>query len=267
MKLSIGKAWDEAKAIAGRDGNVLLAIALALLVLPGTIIETVAPSSLRGEETPLWVSLLGLVALLVNLAGQLAISRIALERVGTVGDALAIAFRRLAALFGALMLVVLPFALILGVILLGAGGDMDPQKLPPGPALAILAVMLVFVFVLVRLLFLTPLAADQPGGPVALLGGAWRLSRGRSGRLLLVILLLMLVALLLVAGLGGALSAAVILLLGPVEPFNLSALLVALIQQVLAAIVSVFLALTVARLYVQARGGGAMASVPDAGHQ
>jgi hypothetical protein len=57
----------------------------------------------------------------------------------------------------------------------------------------------------------------------------------------------------------------VILAFGEIAPGNLSALLVALIQQVLAALVSVLFVVVVCRLYAQAVNGTVEASVPQAG--
>jgi hypothetical protein len=202
---------------------------------------------------------------LLGVGSQLAISRIALGPSTTVGEALALAFRRLPVLFGALLLAVLPFVLLVSLLALSRGSDLNPRDIPPVLALPMLLILLAGLYVLVRLMFVTPLAADRTLGPVAVLKEAWRLSRGRAGKLFLLILILMFVALLLIGALGGALSAVVIIALGEIAPGNLSALLVALIQQVLAAIVSVLFILVVCRLYAQAVGGTNQASVPHAG--
>ncbi|NJC04229.1 hypothetical protein GGQ97_000022 [Sphingomonas kaistensis] len=265
MKLSIGQAWDEARGVFRADGKAIFAVALALTVLPGAILETIAPSNLRTNETPWWIALLGLVAALLSLTSQIAISRIALGPSTTVGGALALAFRRMPALFGALLLAILPFALVLTTIGMTQGTDLTPATVPPAMAGAVLLIMLVGLFVLIRLLFLTPLSAERREGPIALLRSAWQLSRGHFLKLLGVILLLLLVALLLVGALGGAVSAVAILALGPIAPGNLSALLVALVQQGLAAMVSVLFVVVVCRLYAQAAGEGFVRSVPDAG--
>ena len=79
------------------------------------------------------------------------------------------------------------------------------------------------------------------------------------------ILIMALVAALLVWGLGSALSTVVLFALGPIAAGNVSAALVELIQEGLAAIVSVLFVVVVCRLYVQATGGGSVASVPHAG--
>lgn len=269
MKLSIGKAWDEAKATLARDGSALSAIALALLVLPGAVLETIAPSSLRDPSNPsIGLQLIGLLVLLITLGGQIAISRIGLEAGGTVGQTIAHGFRRLPFLFGALIIIALPFMLLVTGIIAGTAGlDVNLRELPPLTGALVLMVLLAFLFVLVRMLFLTPFAADRGGGSIALLRGSWALSAGRAGRLFVLIALLLIVALVLIGGLGGALAAVIILALGPIEPGNVSALLIALSQQVLSAAVSVLFALVVARLYLQARDGQATVSVPDAGHQ
>jgi len=266
MKLSIGKAWDETRAILSRDGGPLITVALALMVLPGTVLETLSPSSSRGEDTPGWVALVGLLAALISLTGQLAISRIALGRTTTVGEAIALAFRRLPVLFGSLLLISLPFAIVVGVPVIAASGGGVPTQLPRSYALPLLVAMLLFVFVLVRMLFLTPLAADRTAGPIALIKESWRLSRGRALRLFGLFVLLLIVGLIVLGGLGGAVSAVILLLLGAAEPGSLSALLIALVQQVLSAAVSLIFIIIVCRLYLQAMAASSNASVPDAGH-
>ena len=154
----------------------------------------------------------------------------------------------------------------MGAIGMSQGEALTPGNLSPAVALVLLLLLLLGIFVLIRLLFLTPLAADADLGPVALLKGAWRLSSGRFPKLFLLVLLLMLVALLLVGALGGALSAVVILALGKIAAGSVSALLVALIQQGLTALVSVLFVVVVCRLYAQAKGP-AQVSVPHAGHE
>lgn len=268
MKLSIGQAWDDAKGVFRADGRAIFAIALALTVLPGAILETVAPSSTRTTDTHWSISLLGLFAALLSLTSQIAISRIALGHPSTVGGALALAFRRVPALFAALFMVLLPFALLFTTLIMSQGADLNgnPVRLPPIYAIPALGLMLAAVYVLIRLIFLTPLAADRDLGPIGLLKETWRLSRGRFLKLLGLVAILMVVGLLLLGALGGALSAVLILAFGPIAPGSLSALLVALIQQVLAAAVSVLFVVVACRLYLQASRGEANVSVPHAGH-
>lgn len=268
MKLSIGQAWDEAKRVFRADGRAIFAIVLALAVLPGAILETAAPSSTRTADTPWWIALLGLVAALLSLTSQIAISRIALGYPSTVGGALGLAFRRVPALLGALLLAIVPFVLALTAMTmsLGVAATLTPANVSASVALVLLVIMLATVFVLIRLIFLTPMAADRDLGPIGLLKETWHLTRGRFLKLLGLIVILMLVGLLLVGALGGAVSAVIILAFGPIASGSLSALLVALVQQLLAATVSVLFIVVVCRLYLQATRGNANVSVPHASH-
>ena len=176
-----------------------------------------------------------------------------------------LAFRRMPQLFGALFLVVLPLALILFGLTMARGGDLAPNAIPPVLAIPAMLVLLLALFVFVRLLFLTPLAADADLGPVGLLKHGWGLSRGRAATLFLLVLLLLLVAAVLVIGLGGALATVIILALGEIAPGNVSALLVGLVRQMLAATVTVLFVVVVCRVYAQAKSGATHASVPSAG--
>ncbi|WP_426267950.1 hypothetical protein [Sphingomonas sp. LHG3443-2] len=269
MKLSIGQAWDDTKAVFRADGGAIFAIALALTVLPGAILETAAPSGMRNTDTHWSIALLGFVAALLSLTSQIAVSRIALGHPTTVGGALALAFRRVLALLGALVLAIVPLALVLAALSLslGATPTTTPANLPPSVLAGLLLALLVLLFVLIRLMFLTPLAADTDLGPVALLKRTWQMTRGHFLKLFGLVVILMLVGLLLLGALGGALSAVIILAFGTIEPGNLSALLVALVQQLLAVLVSVLFIVVTCRLYLQAsRGGEANVSVPHAGH-
>lgn len=269
MKLSIGQAWDDAKGVLRADGRAIFAIALALIVLPGAVLETAAPSGTRTNDTHWSIALLGLVAALLSLTSQIAIARIALGHPSTVGGALGLAFRRVPALLGALLLAIVPLALVLMLFgfSMGSMEGLTPATVPASAVIGVLVVMVVTFFLLIRLMFLTPLAADTDRGPVNLLKQSWALSRGRFLKLFTLVVLLMVVGLLLIGALGGALSAVIILAFGAIEAGSLSAALVALVQQLLAAAVSVLFIVVACRLYLQAsRGDDASVSVPHAGH-
>lgn len=265
MKLSLGQAWDETKAVLARDGSLIAAVALALLVLPGTLAGLFAPPRPDAPEPSTAMSLLGFVTTLIGLAGQLAISRIALGPSVTVGQAIRIGFARLPVFFAAMLLVALPIVLLLVPVLIAGEGRL-PEEPSPGLALLVLLLAPIVVYVLVRLLPVTPLAVDSRLGPVGLLRQSWALTKGRAGRLFLLVLLVLLAGTVLLIGLGGGVGAVTILLLGAPEPGNLSALIVALVTQLLNAVVSVVFGVMVSRLYVQLTSSRASAaSVPDAG--
>jgi len=112
--LSISAAWEESKAILGRDGQLYLSVALALIALPTTINTLVNPGGMT-NSTPGWAALLGLVASLIGVAGQLALIRLALGPSVTVGGAIVHGLRRLPVYIASVLIIILCF-LIVGVL-------------------------------------------------------------------------------------------------------------------------------------------------------
>ena len=88
-KLSISKAWDETRETLKRDGGLLVTIALALMVLPGIVRELVTPAAPAGQlpKVGYWV-IVAVIALIIALAGQLAVIRLAIGSRLTVGEAI-----------------------------------------------------------------------------------------------------------------------------------------------------------------------------------
>lgn len=274
MRLSIGQAWSETKEVLRRDGSLIAVVALALLVLPGTLVGLAEPATAAtARQGGDWTGALALVSGLIGLAGQIAISRIALGPPLTVGQAIGTGFRRLPAFFLSALLWIAPFVIAVTGLLAASGADFSNPSAPlpeasPTIGLAILALMILFLIVAVHMLFTTPAAAGERSlGPIGLLKRSWSLSRGHGLKLFGLLLLVILAAVVLVVGLGSALASVFLLLLGDPEPFNLSALFVALVQQLLNAIISVSLAVLIARCYAQLMGEREpSASVPHVGH-
>lgn len=270
MRLSLGNAWDEAKAVLRRDGRALVAIVLALLVLPGAVAELATPNVSPGQSAPNgWWDLLNILAMLLSLTGQIAITRIALGFEGTVGEAIAVGFRRLPALLGALLLWVLPFALIVVAILLATGADLSGEIKPqPVAGLALLPVLLVFFYILFRLLLVTPVVTAEPVGPVAALKRSWKLTGGHWGKLFLAVLLIALVATIVIGALQFAIGTVILFAAGTPDQWSVSDLLLTLVGQLLGGAFSLVFAAIVASFYRQlAVAPEAHPSVPDAGHR
>jgi len=77
-KASISTAWDESKRVFATDSRALTAVALALLVLPSTILGTVSPKTLMGAApVDTSVGLVALIVMLIGLVGRVTIARIA----------------------------------------------------------------------------------------------------------------------------------------------------------------------------------------------
>jgi hypothetical protein len=275
MKLSIGQAWSEATAVLRRDGGLIATVALALLVLPGALVGIIAPPGSTGEEGGP-AGILVLIATLIAFAGQIAIARIALGPALTVGQAIGLGFQRFLSFFAAWILWLLPFILVVALILTAGGVDVEalsasnsgtPPSVPGWVSLAIALLMIMLIVVAARMLLLTPAAAAERLGPVGLLKRSWQLSRGHSLKLFGLLVLLGIMFVVLVLGLGSAIGTVVILALGRPEAWSISALLLALVEGVLSAVISVFSAVLLARAYAQLTGSSqASVSVPDAGH-
>ena len=258
--LSLSKAWDESKAIATRDGRLIGAVALALVLLPQTILGVVVPPpGLSGEAAPAWVPGLSLLAAAIGLVGQIAIVRLALGST-SVGEAIAHGLRRAAPAIGALMLFALPLALILMLLLLAVGGPGSLDALSGGgtPAPAVGGVILLFIVIVaaisIRFQMIVPLAAVQSANPIHILRRSWALTRGHYWRLLTFLFMIMVLAvvLLLVAEMVGGIIAKVAF--GDVKPLGVGALVVALITSAAQAVFTALSSLMLARIYVQLSG-------------
>lgn len=269
-KLSISKAWDETRAILARDGKLIAAVALALIVLPAAVgVMAAPPPSLSAQDPPSWAPWLGLLIALIGIAGQIAMIRLALTPI-VVGDAIAHAFRRLLPAFLALLLFSLALAVLLVPILIALVGA-DGLKAaasgtpPPDVAGAVLLVGVVAIAAFARFQLIMPTASAESGGPIKILKRSWTESRGHYWRLLAFVLLCLVLAVVLVLFVGQVMGGIVArTLFGTIEPFSGGALVAGLIggasQAAFSAVVSVMLA----RIYVQLNGEGiAEASVPS----
>jgi len=264
-KLSISKAWDEARETLGRNASLLTTVALALFVLPGVVSDVVTPAAPPGEIPTLgtW-TIVTVVALLIALVGQLAVIRLAIGSRLTVGEAIGHGARRAPAYFVATIIWILPF-LIIGALLFGMVAK-DPTNAPPAAAFALLLLACVMLFFAIRMLMTSPVASAEPVGPVAIIKRSWEMTRGNWWRLFAFFLLFVIAVLVAVTAVGAVAGVIAELVLGGDEPLTVGALFVALLTQLVSAAVSVVLMVMLARIYVQLAGDGAAeASVPTSG--
>jgi hypothetical protein len=256
VKLSIGKAWEEASAFLGREARLVAPVALATFALPSALSGWAFPGGATGAMG--WIILL---VLIVGLIGQMTIVLLANGWRGSIGEAMGKAARRLPVLIGALLLVFLPIILIailaLGAIL-GSAGITDPTTLTPQtiarvPNIGWIMLLLILFFIVagVRLFPVTAIAANEPVGPIALLRRSWRLTSGSFWRLLALVLLLGALTMVVSWAVTAVIGSVAALAAGEPRPFNLSALLVALATGLVGAILSTISATMVGRVYAQ----------------
>lgn len=260
-RLSITTAWNEAAEILKRDFGALFTVALALGALPSVVLEALGPGRVGPGEVPqpgLWMLLIPLVVLL-SIAGSIAIASLALGRERVVGSAIAHGFRRVPAMFGALLILLFPMVVLITVLAVALG--LQPETLiNPSPAtvgklaLLVLLFLVVILYFAVRLMLMTPVAAAERTGPVEILRRSWALTRGHFWKLLGFVLLIALAAaviMMVVSILVGLLIAAIA---GPPEPGSLAALLNLLLGGLVNAGFSAVFGTLVARVYVQLAG-------------
>lgn len=265
-KVSISRAWDETKAILGRDGRLLMAIALALFVLPGLVSDLLSEPTRSGAIPQMGPGmLLGLIAVLIALVGQMAIVRLAVGPPLTVGEAIGHGARRMPVYLAATLLWLFPLGLI-GVAIVTAVRARSPDQLPPSAALALLVLLAAVLYLAVRMLMTSPVASVERGGPIAALKRSWQLTRGNWGRLFVFLMLFLVLVGVLTLAVGSILGLVTTILLGTPEPMSIGALVVSLVSQLLAAALSVLFTVMLARIYVGITAGREPeASVPHSG--
>jgi hypothetical protein len=264
-KLSISQAWDETRAILARDGKLIVAVALALFVLPGILLNVLLPQAPAGEMPGrgAWV-LVALLVLLISLLGQLAVIRLALGPHVSVGEAIAHGARRLLSYVGAILVWTLPLILVASALYEMAGTDRARPS--PVAAVGLLALGLIGLFLSVRLVLLSAVASAEHGGPVAVLRRTWELTSGNWWRLFGFLLVFAIAALALIWALRSVVGLIAQLAFGSVAPLSIGGLIVIIVAQLLSAAISVVLVVMIARIYAQRTGRGeAQAGVPNSG--
>ena len=271
--LSISRAWDETREIFRRDGKLIIAVALALIVLPQAVTSLAAPPGTGGSANPSGtVQLMMIAVFLLSLWGQLSIIRLALGPSTTVGDAIQHGLRRFPAALGAFVIMILGMAILLIpiVMIFAIALGIDAASIQPGQAngpfgLLILIMALTVIAISIRFMLVSSVASAEAIGPLAILKRSWSLTAGNYWRLLGFIVLLLIAALAIIAAasvIGGLLAR----LVSPtIEPFSLSALIIALISAAAQGVFSVLAAVMLTRIYTQVAGRDVEASVPSTG--
>jgi hypothetical protein len=265
-KLSLSRAWDETKMVLARDGRLFIAVALALFVLPGIVLDVVLPTARSpGELPPMgpWM-VVAAIALLVSVVGQLAVVRLSMGPHISVGEAIVHGARRLVPYIAAVLAWALPVLVVCSA--LAALLKANPDHPSAAAALALIAAALIGIFLWVRLMLAWAVASAEEGGPVAILQRSWNLSRGNWWRLFAFVVLFAIGAFCLVYAVEVVFGLVARTMFGELEPLTLGTLLVAIVSQLVSAVIWVLFFVMVARIYLQRSGARpGQPSVPSSG--
>lgn len=263
-KLSLSRAWEETTAVLARDGRLFLAVALALFVLPGLILNVTVPVAHAGEFPPAgsWMAV-ALVALLISLVGQMAVIRLAIGHVA-VGEAIMHGVRRVPFYIAATLLWLVPILLIGSALYAYLLANQSKPSIAASLALILLCAL--FAFVAVRLMLSSAVASAENIGPIAILRRSWELSKGNWWRLFVFLLLFGIGALALLWAVDSVAGLVIRVIVEDAGPRSLGGLLISIVSQLLSGLLSVVLFVMLARIYVQrAEGGPVESSVPRSG--
>jgi hypothetical protein len=269
-KLSITTAWNETADILRRDFGALFTIALALNALPQILMQALIPTQTPPGAMPalgLW-ALLFPIMIILAMVGTIAITSLALGRERVVGAAIGHGFRRFLPLFGASFLIGIGFSILFIALALAFGINVerfvaDPAGVGGRLALLVLICLPIALFVGVRMMMTTPVAAAESGGPIAILSRSWALTRGHFWKLLGFLLLVGIVFVIIMIVVGMVFGVLIALVAGRPEPGNFASVLLLILTGVVNAGVIAVLTSLIARVYVQLAGDPAVSQVFD----
>jgi hypothetical protein len=269
--LSISKAWDESSAFLKREMRLITPVALATFMIPATLFGWYNPSGDPNLASGGLGWPLTLVILILAMTGQMTIAGLAIGWSGSVGSALRHAFGRVWGLLATVLLLFIPMTVILILVIavmVGGAGLTDPSQVTPEALAAlpqvsftVLIATLIFLFVAVRIFPLSAVAMTETANPIRLLARCWQLTRGHFLRLLGTLFLILIASFVASVAVTAVIGSVMTLVAGEPQPYNLSALIVALFDGVISAGISAISAVLVGRIYVQLSAGEA--SVPD----
>lgn len=273
--LSITAAWNETATFVKREAALLFPLAFMLIALPVAVMEAVAPAARPGEvpEAGPWLVMVP-VAAVAAIVGNIAISYLALRPGTSVAEALARGLRRLLPMLGAVLVLVLVclvlFFVVSMVVVLAVPGAIAVAAAAPGaaPDPAILRATLIMLVILVpiilffavRLMLMTPAAAAEDIGPLAIIRRSWRLTSGHFWKLLGFVLLVGILFWVLSFAINAVGGSIAILVGGPLRPGSTSAFLIILLMAAVNTLVTPLMTSLIARIYAQLAGAVAQPS-------
>lgn len=191
--LSIEDAYLWVQRFVAREWRLMLPVALAFMALPTLVLLLVAPQSAQLDPATVaknpaaamnvlaWLAPAQIVIFIIGSAGWLAITAMALVPGISVREALAVAARRLGILIASLLLIAVGelILLVVGVVALTFA------RVPPIAIQSVMvsAFLILNIFVVIRLVPLTPMIVRRRIGPASALRESWIMTAGVSWRI------------------------------------------------------------------------------------
>lgn len=260
--LSISTAWNQTAEFVKRESGLILPIAFLMIAVPGALMQILMPEPAAPGEMPeagAWL-LIFPIAIVASVIGTVAISTLALRPGTSVGEALQRGVRRFIPLFlASLLLFLAAMVIAIPIILVVAGGAVmsgggDPAALAGPILLVALILFVIFIAFWVRLMLMTPVAAAEEVGPVAIIRRSWSLTGGHFWKLLGFALLLMIVGAIVVFAITAIFGILVFALAGAPEPGSTSMILMTIVSALLQSVLSAVFVTMIARIYAQLAG-------------
>ncbi len=210
-KLDMGKAWTQATGLIGTNKDTISAIAGLFFFLPSLASALLVPElanppqpspdadpqlAMRAMMDQMsaiyaanWPLLLGLV--IAQFAGSMSLFALLTDRGNpTVGEALRTGLASLPSYLAAQAVTVLGASLAIGIPL----GVISAFGGPAVAVLAVLAALILIVYVMVKLSLVAPvIAIEGDRNPFTALARSWQLTKGNSLRIVLFVGLLIIV--------------------------------------------------------------------------
>ncbi len=198
--LALGAIWEETAAFVRAELSLLLPIALLGFGLPTVVLLLAVPMDAATTGMPKIGAWMGwfVPCGILSMLGSLAVSALALRPGVSVRESIGLAFSRLPAGLGLLLLYVgLQFAMALPLGLVAALELRFAGKLGPTSMVLNLACIAITIWLFVRLMPIWAVLSDHGQSPWSAVRAAFRLTRGCYPKLLLLRVVMVFASLLL----------------------------------------------------------------------
>lgn len=202
VNFDMNRTWSQATALVGANFQLLAVIAGIFLLLPSVAIYLAMPDFFMGlqmqqnpeditrmmEDSAAPLIAFGLIAFVFQMLGYMAMIALMGEDRPTVGEALGIALRRMPAIIGATLLMVLVYIAVSLVLGLAVGVVVAAATTVAGQGIAIaltvlvvIVVLLVMVYLMTRFTLVMPvIVLDAVTNPVEALKISWRATKNSA---------------------------------------------------------------------------------------